>query len=205
LGYIASDVTFAAGTSAEDALEHSVASKDLKNIETLKPAVALLENYNQIAADQDENEKQSFDLVGYTKKVVSLFSVEFESTDIEFICAGESKLVINSIPGQIALVLINFINNSIKHGFDNKGNGKISILIEKSAKDGAKITFQDNGAGMDKSTQEKVFTPFFTTKPERGYLGLGMSTVSDVIKTKLSGDIKLQSQQGKGTTLTITL
>jgi len=205
LGYIASDVTYAAGNSVEDALEHSVKIKDLKNIETLKPAVALLENYNQIAADQDEDEKQSFDLVAYTNKLMSLFSVEFQASDIQYIFAGESKLVVNSIPGHIALVLLNLVNNSIKHGFDNKGNGKISILIEKTPQGGAKLVVQDNGAGMDKKTQQKIFTPFFTTKPERGYLGLGMSTVEDIVKNKLAANIKLQSQTGKGTTITITL
>jgi len=164
-----------------------------------------LENYNQIAADQDETEKQSFDLAAYTNRIMTLFSVEFQASDIQYIFAGENKLVVNSIPGHIALVLLNLVNNSIKHGFDNKGKGKISILIEKTEQGGAKLVFQDNGTGMDKKTQQEIFTPFFTTKPERGYLGLGMSTVSDLVKNKLGADIKLQSQTGKGTTITITL
>jgi signal transduction histidine kinase len=205
IGFVASDVTFAAGTATEKALDHSIEINDEKNTQILKPAVTLLENFNQIAADQDEEEKQSFDLAEYVNKVMTLFSVEFKASNIHYLYAGETSLEVESIPGHISLVILNLVNNSIRHGFNNEGKGKISILIEKTPQGGAKLIYQDNGVGMDKNTLEKVYEPFFTTKPERDYSGLGMSIVYDLIKNKLNGDIKLQSQVNKGTTITITL
>ncbi len=205
MGFIASDITFAAGTAVDKALAHSVAIKDQESIKVLKPAVTLLENFNQIAADQDEDEKQSFDLAEYVNKIMTLFSVEFQASNIQYIYAGEQKLAVNSVPGYIALVLLNLVNNSVRHGFNNEGNGKISILIEKTSQGNTQLIYQDNGVGMDKKTLQQVFKPFFTTKPERDYLGLGMSIVYDLVKNKLHADIKLQSQTGKGTTVTITL
>ena len=50
----------------------------------------LLENFNQIAADQDEEGKTSFDLITYVNKVMSLFSVEFKHRQIEYIYSGET-------------------------------------------------------------------------------------------------------------------
>lgn len=205
MGFIASDITFAAGTAVDKALAHSVAIKDQESIKVLKPAVTLLENFNQIAADQDEDEKQSFDLAEYVNKIMTLFSVEFQASNIQYIYAGEQKLAVNSVPGYVALVLLNLVNNSVRHGFNNEGNGKISILIEKTSQGNTQLIYQDNGVGMDKKTLQQVFKPFFTTKPERDYLGLGMSIVYDLVKNKLHADIKLQSQTGKGTTVTITL
>ena len=58
---------------------------------------------------------------------------------------------------------------------------------------------------MSKATLGQVFTPFFTTQSSRGYVGVGMSTTYDLVKKKLAGDIKIDSQEGKGTTVTITL
>ena len=205
MGFIASDITFAAGSAVDKALEHSLVIKDQESINVLKPAVTLLDNFNQVAADQDENDKQTVDLADYVNKVMTLFSVEFSASNIQYIYAGEKSLVVESIPGYIALILLNLVNNSIRHGFNNEGNGKISILLEKTSQGSIQLIYQDNGVGMDKNVQKQVFNPFFTTKPEREYLGLGMSIVYDLIKNKLEADIKLQSQQGKGTTITITL
>jgi len=113
--------------------------------------------------------------------------------------------MIKSVPRYISLVLLNLINNSLKHGFDNNGNGKIDLKIEKGAKGGAKITYIDDGKGMSKSTLEQVFKPFFTTCSDRGYVGIGMSTTYDLISNKLAGDIQVKSQEGKGTSIIITL
>ncbi|PCI60214.1 MAG: hypothetical protein COB35_09870 [Gammaproteobacteria bacterium] len=210
LGYLATDITYSVGDSLDDLFEHYIKIKDEKSIEALKPIVILLNNLNHIAADQDEMDKQSIDIAAYVNKVMTLFNVEFQQSEINYSYSGESKLEINSIPSQIALIFFNLVNNSIKHGFNNKGKGKISISIEKTSmgkakRDGAKITYQDDGSGMDEYTKQQIFEPFFTTKPERGYLGLGMSTMYDLVNNKLGGSIKVDSQLGKGVTITLIL
>jgi signal transduction histidine kinase len=102
-------------------------------------------------------------------------------------------------------VLLNVINNSLKHGFDNKGNGTIALKVEKGANSGVKITYSDDGIGMSKTILEQVFTPYFTTQSARGYIGIGMSTTYDLIMNKLAGDIRIESREGEGTTVIITL
>ena len=205
LGYIATDVTYAVGTSLTDIQEQLEAAGDTKNAAVLKPVVSLLDNFNMIAADQDDTEVQSFDVIAYIQKMVMLYEFEFSQSDIAYDYSGEKSLTIKSVPGYIALVLLHIINNSLKHGFDNNGNGKISLKTEKGAKGGVKITYSDSGKGMSKATLKQVFEPFFTTHSDRGYVGVGMSTTYDVVKKKLAGDIKIDSQEGKGTTVTITL
>lgn len=205
LGYIATDITYAIGLSLEELQTQFEKSGDTKNVATLKPVITLLENFNLIAADQDDTKIQSFDVTAYIKKMFMLYDFEFSQSNIAYKYSGEKELTIKSVPSYIAIALLNVINNSLKHGFDNNGNGKITIKVEEGAKGGAKIIYSDDGKGMNKDTLKQVFEPFFTTHNDRGYVGVGMSTTYDLIKNKLTGDIKIDSQEGKGTTVTITL
>ncbi len=66
------------------------------------------------------------------------------------------------------------------------------------------ISVHDAGMGMDKTTLKKIFDPFFTTKPRGRGTGLGMSLVHGIVNDH-SGSIDVQSEQGVGTTISITL
>lgn len=65
------------------------------------------------------------------------------------------------------------------------------------------IEIKDNGIGMDKSIQEKIFTPFFTTKAPK-QSGLGLSIVHSILED-MDGDISVASTPGKGTSVVIKL
>jgi signal transduction histidine kinase len=205
LGYIATDTTYAVGISLDDLQTKLESSGDTQNAALLKPVVTLLTNINLIAADQDETKVQSFDLISYIQRMIILYDFEFTQSDVEYLYSGEKALTIKSVPSYIALVLLNIINNSLKHGFNNNGKGKIALMIEKGAKGGATITYSDDGKGMNQETLAQIFEPFFTTHSDRGYVGLGMSITHDLITNKLAGTIKINSQEGKGTTVTINL
>ncbi|WP_426369365.1 YfiR/HmsC family protein [Pseudocolwellia sp. HL-MZ7] len=204
-GYIASDITYAVGLSLDEFLTQAGSGKDEEKTITLKPVITLLENFNLIAADQDETQVQRFDLIAYAQKMMMLYDFEFKQSDVLYSYSGEEELILNSVPSYIALVLLHLINNSLKHGFDNNGKGKVSLKIEKGTKSGVQITYADDGKGMNKETLKQVFTPFFTTHNDRGYVGIGMSTTYDLIKNKLGGEIKIESQVSKGTTVIINL
>ena len=205
LGYIATDTSYAVGLQLEDFKAQLESSGDTKNVALLTPITTLIDNLNDIAADQDDTSVQNFDLVAYVQKIISLYKFEFEQSDIEYNYSGEQSLSLHSIPSYIALAMQNVINNALKHGFDNNGNGSIRLKVEKDGKNGAKITFIDDGKGMNKDTLAKVFEPFFTTESKRGYTGAGMSSTYDLIKNKLSGDITIDSKEGQWTTVEIFL
>jgi len=198
LGYLATDTTYTAAESLEEIVEE-------KGSAELLPTIALLNNLNSIVADLDESDKKSFNIAEYFNKLTSLFADDFEQSEIKYNYKGPSEIVVNSIPSQVALVLINLINNSIKHGFNNNGKGNISLTMEATKSGGVSIVYTDDGKGMDEDTQKQIFKPFFTTKPERGYVGLGMSNTYALINDNLAGSITLDSQLSRGTTFTITL
>jgi signal transduction histidine kinase len=64
------------------------------------------------------------------------------------------------------------------------------------------LKISDTGTGMSKATLEKLFTPFFTTKQDG--TGLGLSTVKKIMEAH-KGEIRVQSEPGRGTTVTLKL
>jgi signal transduction histidine kinase len=72
------------------------------------------------------------------------------------------------------------------------------------AKDMIELSISDNGIGIPKENMDKLFTPFFTTKPVGEGTGLGLSIIYDII-TKHHGTITVESELGKGTTFKVSL
>ena len=102
--------------------------------------------------------------------------------------------------GQLNQVLMNILDNAA-YAIQEKGDVWIRL---NTVDNNVIIEFEDNGKGMDEATAQKIFNPFFTTKPVGQGTGLGMSISYKVIKNH-QGDIKVDTEPGKGTKFTITL
>ncbi|WP_391120560.1 PAS domain S-box protein [Psychrobacillus sp. L3] len=100
---------------------------------------------------------------------------------------------------QMKQVLINIMKNAIEAILDD---GYIDIAFDDLQTGVMNLIITDNGVGMDTSVLEKLFDPFFTTK-EKG-TGLGMM-ISEKIITEYGGHIFIESELGKGTTVTIQI
>jgi signal transduction histidine kinase len=101
-------------------------------------------------------------------------------------------------------VILNLLINA-KHAMPNGGTITISCNnIKISGKSYHQFKLSDTGMGMSEEVLSKIFTPFFTTKPEGKGTGLGLSVVYGIIQEH-GGTISAQSAEGKGTTFIITL
>ncbi len=105
-------------------------------------------------------------------------------------------------PQQIKQVLLNLIVNAA-HAMQEKEQGE--LLIRTGADNGQVfITVADNGSGMPEDVREHIFEPFFTTKEVGTGTGLGLSVVYGIIQ-RHGGEIKVESEPGKGTRFYIVL
>ena len=69
---------------------------------------------------------------------------------------------------------------------------------------GVEVIIKDNGIGIPQKVLDKIYQPFFTTKPSGEGTGLGLSLSYDIIKAH-SGDIKVETEEGEGAAFIITL
>ncbi len=120
---------------------------------------------------------------------------------------------INVIPQDIGRVLLNLINNafyavsearSLKLEARSKDYKPTVTIRTKKADKQIILTVADNGNGIPDSIKDKIFQPFFTTKPTGSGTGLGLSLSYDIVKAH-SGEIKVESEAGTGTAFIISL
>jgi signal transduction histidine kinase len=116
---------------------------------------------------------------------------------------------ITAVPQDIGRVLLNLMTNAFYAVAEKSRSAtapyqpQVSVSTKKNDNE-AVITIEDNGTGISNATLEKIFQPFFTTKPTGEGTGLGLSISYDIIKAH-SGDIRATSADGQGTTFVITL
>jgi signal transduction histidine kinase/CheY-like chemotaxis protein len=125
--------------------------------------------------------------------------------DYELIAACDEGIgSIRADPGQIEQVLLNLVINA-RDAMPDGGTITIRTRLEEGGPlDGfVALEVSDNGVGMDERTRERIFEPFYTTKGEKG-TGLGLATVHGIVKQN-SGDIRVASAPGEGTTFTVLL
>jgi signal transduction histidine kinase/ligand-binding sensor domain-containing protein len=125
---------------------------------------------------------------------------------------------INIIPQDIGRVLLNLYNNAFyavaekqKSAFakvtaDKFAGGyePVVFLGTKKKNDKVEIRVRDNGNGIPQKVLDKIFQPFFTTKPSGQGTGLGLSLSYDIIKAH-GGEIKVETKEGEGTEFCIVL
>jgi signal transduction histidine kinase len=120
---------------------------------------------------------------------------------------------INVSPQDIGRVMLNLINNAFYAVSQRKLNGSHNdkhleptvTLKSKRIDTKVMVSVTDNGAGIPKAVLDKIFQPFFTTKPTGEGTGLGLSLSYDIITKGHDGEIKVDTVEGQGTTFTIVL
>jgi signal transduction histidine kinase len=116
---------------------------------------------------------------------------------------------VNIIPQDIGRVLLNLFNNAFYAVTEKKksnisGYEPIVSLTTKRLDHRIEISIRDNGSGVPEKIKEKIFQPFFTTKPAGEGTGLGLSLAYDIIKAH-GGIIKVETKEGEGSEFVIHL
>jgi two-component system NtrC family sensor kinase len=121
--------------------------------------------------------------------------------------AGEADVY----PQDITRVLLNLISNGFyaatqrKAETDGGDYEPILAAATRSLGDRVEITIRDNGTGIPPEVKEKIFNPFFTTKPAGEGTGLGLSISHDIIVKQHGGSIEVDTQPGQFTEIRIIL
>jgi len=116
---------------------------------------------------------------------------------------------INIIPQDVGRVILNLINNAL-YAVNEKvklqaASYKPQVIVHTTKSgNNVEIRVEDNGNGISKNIVDKIFQPFFTTKPTGQGTGLGLSLAYDIIKAH-GGEIKVETKEGDGSQFIIQL
>lgn len=118
----------------------------------------------------------------------------------------EVSPTVKADPSQLQQVFLNLFNNAIDAIIERYGasGGRLEIAVGITENESSRITVSDNGAGITEENMNKVFSPFFTTKPVGKGTGLGLSVCYGIIK-EIGGEMTVESEKDKGTVFTIIL
>lgn len=122
--------------------------------------------------------------------------------------------ILQVVPGDLGRVFLNLINNAFyaadekKKELNAKGEKDFMPTVTVNTKKistGVEIQIADNGKGIPAEIKEKIFQPFFTTKPTGKGTGLGLSMSYDIVTKGHGGEIEVDSKPGEYTVFTIKL
>ncbi|MFH1625302.1 MAG: ATP-binding protein [Pseudomonadota bacterium] len=171
----------------------------------------------KIEKSKERAKKITHQLLGFARKTDSVLReitlrelvdevmqlVGREATNKEIGLAKEFKtdlVAIWSDPYQLRQVLINLVTNAIQA--TDRG-GKVTVIVEGKG-DGVTLVVRDTGQGIPRENLERIFEPFFSTKPPGEGTGLGLSVSRGIIE-KLGGRIEVDSRLGHGTTFRVSI
>lgn len=171
---------------------------------SLNRVADLISNFKKVAVIQDDGAKIHINI----HKLISdiLISIHSElivkKPTITINCPTD--LIVQSKPEPLQQIFQQLLLNSIIHGFVGIENNKIVIDIEQ-AQEHIIITYSDNGQGVDKTIQHRIFDPFVTSKRGQGASGLGMHLVYNLVTQALGGRILFDLEEKQGTRFIITI
>jgi signal transduction histidine kinase len=144
---------------------------------------------------------QLVDVHQVLETMIMLVEKEAKNNDIQIIRRYDAELppLFSDAP-QLRQVILNLLNNALQA--IGRG-GAITVETGHDA-ESLHIVVRDTGRGIPPEDQEKIFTPFFTTKPPGQGTGLGLSICHGIIR-RLGGKIAVASTVGQGSAFTITL
>lgn len=177
----------------------------------IRDIVLSLRNFSRM----DEAECKAVDIHDGIESTLLILQHRFKSQSerptIEVVKEFGTLRQIECFAGQLNQVFMNIISNAIdaletglKENPTAQENPKIVLRTETCA-DNIVISISDNGAGMPTAVKDRIFDPFFTTKPVGTGTGMGMAISHQLVVEKHRGEIACHSEEGVGTTFTITL
>jgi PAS domain S-box-containing protein len=164
-----------------------------------------IQSFKQVALDQTQSNRRSFDASALTEQVLSHLTGDLKQHAITLDIHCERGLVMDSYPGPFGQALTHLVVNAMTHAFPDELDGTIDIRMAASGPDHVELVIADNGCGMAPEIKRLAFDPFFTTRRHCGATGLGLHIVYTIVTERLGGQLNLKSEPGGGTAVSLIL
>jgi signal transduction histidine kinase len=200
--------------------EVKLLAKDIKENETKithhgKRADAIVKNMLQHSR-KTSGQKELTDINALCDEYLRLSYHGLKAKDKAFNADFETKFdttlaPINVVPQDIGRVILNLINNAFyavnERQKKEEDSGYKPLVTLTTSKQGDQVVIEvaDNGTGMPEQVKEKIFQPFFTTKPTGEGTGLGLSLSYDFVTKGHGGIMEVLTREGEGSKIIVRL
>jgi signal transduction histidine kinase len=200
--------------------EVKLLAKDIKENETKinhhgKRADAIVKNMLQHSR-KTSGQKELTDINALCDEYLRLSYHGLRAKDKSFNAEFETKFdttlaPINVVPQDIGRVILNLINNAFyavkERQKKEQDSGYKPLVTLKTSEQGDQVVIEvaDNGTGMTEQIKEKIFQPFFTTKPTGEGTGLGLSLSYDIVTKGHGGTMEVLTREGEGSKIIVRL
>jgi signal transduction histidine kinase len=171
---------------------------------SLHNAADLVNSFRQVSVDQASAQRRRFDLAQACHEIAATMMNKVRRDGHTLELRVPAGIEMNSFPGPLGQVLINFVNNALLHAFDAPG-GHMLLSASTPGPGRVLVEFSDDGRGIAPEHLARIFDPFFTTRMGQGGTGLGLNIAYNIATTLLKGAIRVDSVPGRGSTFILDL
>ena len=204
-GYIS---TLLDGGLEDELINRKYLERAEKSVERMINILGDLDTIARLDSDMNQMRPESFDMVALCKDIAEQVEMEAAKSNISIVVKGANSLPstcwVSADKFYIGQVLENLIVNSIRYG---KSGGQTKITC-RDMLDKVLVEVEDDGIGIAKSDQPRIFERFYRTDKghsrEQGGTGLGLAIVKHIIENH-GEKVSVRSELGQGSTFTFTL
>lgn len=167
-------------------------------VSNLNRSAKLVQGFKQLAVDRATEQRRQFILREVIDEVLLAMGPILKRSGHHLDIDVASDLQMDSYPGPLTQIIVNFINNALIHAFENTTGGHMCLSAHAIEDQHIEIVFSDDGCGMSEDVANHVFDPFFTTKLGQGGNGLGMHIAYNIVTQLLAGSITVETAPGQG-------
>jgi PAS domain S-box-containing protein len=178
-------------------ISQEMAQSVLSGIAEIEAIVADLLDYTR----DTRLDLQEYPLARILAPVVQGYATEGQPRGVAFVMRGLDDELVAAVDGQrLRQVFANVVKNALE-ATERQSDGRVEVSLAGRA-GAAVVEVVDNGVGMAAESREKIFLPFYTTKPTG--TGLGMAIVKKIMDLH-GGEIEIDSAPGRGTTVRLVI
>ncbi len=184
--------------SCNDDEQNEMVGVAIDECNRVKRLIQSLQNFSRPSSSQ----KSLIDIHEILNSLLLLYKSDFKRKKISVDIAYDEKLpMIQGVPDQIKQVFLNILSNAADSCFKSGGVITISTSIEESK---VAVSIRDTGIGIKEENLDKIFQPFYTTKPDEKGTGLGLAISYKIVESH-GGTILVQSEPGIGSIFEVRL
>ena len=161
---------------------------------------AIIRDFTGVTSRETSDQRQPVHVERELDQAIATLtgSMDASGLTIERIYAGDTSVL--ALPDQLRQAFTNLLMNAIQ-AMKGRGTLRLSTALTDRC---VVTTIADSGPGIPKQHLSKIFDPFFTTKGQGEGSGLGLTVARRIVK-KFGGDLRIESQEGSGTSCIVTL